>query len=124
MTWNGGIIIADNKGDVGKSGVARKNVSSNSGIVDSTRDSGVISVNNFFFRQEDDCSTGVCNNVDINGIETVRPNGIAVQSEFPLVLTCDRHVGYISSIFGIVDETEVITAGLLDFQICRKERSG
>lgn len=122
MTWNGGIIIADIKGDVGKSGVARKNVSSNSGIVDSTRDSGVISVNNFF-RQKDDCSTGICNNVDINGIKTVRPNGIAVQSEFPLVLTCDRHVGYISSIFGIVDETEVITAGLLDFQICRKERS-
>lgn len=122
MTWNGGIIIADIKGDVGKSGVARENVSSNSGIVDSTRDSGVISVNNFF-RREDDCSTGVCNNVDINGIETVRPNDITVQSEFPLVLTCDGHEGYISSIFGIVDETEVITAGLLVFQICRKERS-
>lgn len=49
---------------------------------------------------------------------------LVLHSESPKALACiDWHVSYISSIFGIINETEVEAARFSFLQVCSKQRS-
>lgn len=118
---NDRIIFADIKCDAGKSGPARKSIFSWWAyciMINIGRNAGGIGADNLL-KQKKDWSVCVYYHVGGYGVEIVCANDIVIHSESPFALTwIDGHVSYTSGMFGIINESEIITAGSSIFQVC------